>query len=123
MHIACSSTQQQQKKAADDRGGEEVESGGVDDHEIHAQRVRAHGREIMMLLHLGLAADLLASVLVCSCERVSAPAEQRRDMDQASFVNSTVSQKPGRVDWVVRYARYVSGCSGRSGVDASPVTL
>ena len=88
--------------AADDRGDEEVELGGADDHEIHAQRVRAHRREFMMLLHLGLDADLLAIVLVCSCERVSAPAEQRRDMDQASFVDSTVSQKPGRVDWVVR---------------------
>ena len=61
----------------------------------HAQRVRAHVREIMTLLHLGLDADLLASVLVCDCEHVSAPAEQRRDMDQPSSVDSTVSQKPG----------------------------
>ena len=76
----------------------------------------------MTLLHLGLDADLLASVLVCGCEHVSAPAEQRRDMEQPSSVDSTASQKPGRVDWVVRCARYVSGCSGRSGVDASPVT-
>ena len=77
--------------AVKNRGDEEVELGGADDHEIHAQRVRAHRREIMMLLHLGLDADLLASVLVCGCKHVSAPAEQRRDMVQASFVDSTVS--------------------------------
>ena len=76
-----------------------------------------------MLLHLGLAADLLASVLVCGYEHVSAPAERLRDMDQVAFVDSTVSQKPGRVGWVVRCARYMSNCSGRSGVDALPVTL
>ena len=77
----------------------------------------------MTLLHLGLDADLLASVLVCGYKLVSTPAEQRRDVDQASFVDSTVSQKPGRVCWVVRCARYMSNCSGRSGVDALPVTL
>ena len=76
-------------------GGKYVERGGADDHEIRAQRVRTHNREIIALLHLVLDAYLLTSVLVCVCEHVSAPAERRRDMDQVCFVDSTVSQKPG----------------------------
>ena len=71
---------------------------------------------------LVLDAYLLTSKLVCVCKHVSAPAERLRDMDQVAFVDSTVSQKPGRVGWVVRCTRCMSGCSGRSGVDASPVT-